>query len=87
MCIAFPGRVVSRDATGALVDTEGRLRRASWLCLPDVAVGDWVTVVAGTIVERLEPAKAAQIQATLRAAIALDAASSPPPSVWEGNIP
>ncbi|MGH2512387.1 MAG: HypC/HybG/HupF family hydrogenase formation chaperone, partial [Candidatus Limnocylindrales bacterium] len=66
MCIAFPGLVIERDSTGATVDTEGRLRRASWLCLPDVAVGDWVTVVAGTSVERLEPAEAAQIQATLR---------------------
>lgn len=72
MCIAFPGRVVAIDAVGAVVETEGRRRRASTLLLSDVAVGDWVTVAAGTIVERLEPDQAAQIQDVLRAAIALE---------------
>lgn len=68
MCIAFPGRVLLIDASGAVVETEGRRRRASTLVVPDVAVGDWVTVAAGTIVERLEPAEAAGIQDILRAA-------------------
>jgi hydrogenase assembly chaperone HypC/HupF len=72
MCIAFPGVVVEVDAFGAVVDTEGRRRRASTLFLPDIAVGDWVAVAAGTIVERLEPDQAAEIQAILRAAIALE---------------
>lgn len=67
MCIAFPGRVVALDETGAVVETEGRRRGASTLYLPDIAVGDWVTVAAGTIVERLEPYEAAEIQALLRA--------------------
>ena len=66
MCIAFPGRVLLIDASGAVVETEGRRRRASTLVVPDVAVGDWVTVAAGTIVERLEPAEAAGIQDILR---------------------
>ena len=72
MCIAFPGRVVAIDAVGAVVETEGRRRRASTLLLTAVAVGDWVTVAAGTIVERLEPDQAEEIQDVLRAAIALE---------------
>jgi hydrogenase assembly chaperone HypC/HupF len=72
MCIAFPGLVVAVDSSGAVVETEGRRRRASTLFLPDIAVGDWVTVAAGTIVERLEPEQAAEIQAALRTAIALE---------------
>ena len=56
MCIAFPGKVIALDWEGAVVDTEGRCRRASTLFLPDLAIGDWVTVAAGTVVERLEPA-------------------------------
>lgn len=72
MCIAFPGLVVEVDAVGAVVETEGRRRRASTLFLPDIAVGDWVAVAAGTIVDRLEPAQAAEIQDILRAAIALE---------------
>jgi hydrogenase expression/formation protein HypC len=70
MCIAFPGRVVEIDDLGAVVETEGRRCKASTLFLPDIAVGDWVTVVAGTVVERLEPDEAAEIHKILRAAIA-----------------
>jgi hydrogenase expression/formation protein HypC len=66
MCIAFPGRVVALDPAGALVETEGRMRRASTLLVDDLAIGDWVTVAAGTILTRLEPAEAAEIRDILR---------------------
>jgi hydrogenase expression/formation protein HypC len=68
MCIEDPGRVVEIDALGAVVDVAGRRRRASMLVLPDVAVGDWVTVAAGTIVNRLDPEEAAEIRRILDAA-------------------
>ena len=70
MCIAFPGLVVDVDPAGAVVETDGRRRRASTVFLPDIAVGDWVTVAAGTVVERLHPDEAAEINRILRAAIA-----------------
>jgi hydrogenase expression/formation protein HypC len=66
MCIAFPGRVVAIDPAGALVETEGRLRRASTLLVDGLVIGDWVTVAAGTVLARLEPAEADEIQAILR---------------------
>lgn len=77
MCIAFPGIVVALHSGGAIVETEGRRRRASTLFLTDIAIGDWVTVAAGTVVERLEPDQAAEIQTMLRAAMtaALDPTS------------
>ena len=65
MCVGFPGRVVEVYASGATVDTEGRLRRASILFLPAIAVGEWVYVAAGTIVERLDEREAREIRATL----------------------
>ena len=68
MCIEDPGRVIVIDGLGAVVDVGGRRRRASTLVLPDVAVGDWVTVAAGTIVNRLEPEEAAEIRRILDAA-------------------
>lgn len=68
MCLDFPGRVVSRDGDTAQVDCEGRLRRAQTLMVPDAAVGDWVYVAAGTIIERLDPAEAEQINKELRIA-------------------
>ena len=69
MCLGFPGRVVELDANGAVVETDGRNRRATTLYLPDVAVGDWVIVAAGTIVDRIEPDRASEIQDLLRTAI------------------
>lgn len=81
MCIAFPGLVVDLDADGAVVETEGRRRHASTLFIPDIAVGEWVTVAAGTIVERLEPADVAEIQQLLRAAI-----DSEPPSEGVSDV-
>jgi hydrogenase assembly chaperone HypC/HupF len=76
MCIGFPGTVTSVDPLGATVDQEGRLRRASTLLIPDVVVGDQVFVAAGTIVERLDPAEAELIRATLLEAIALEEAEA-----------
>jgi hydrogenase assembly chaperone HypC/HupF len=65
MCIDDPGRVVAVDEHGAIVETPSHRRRASTLFLPDVAVGDWVTVAAGTIVDRLSAAEAAEIREIL----------------------
>ena len=68
MCLDFCARVVSRDADGVVVDSEGRQRRASTLLLPDVAVGDWVYVAAGTVIERVDPLIAAENNELLRSA-------------------
>lgn len=78
MCISYPGRVSVIDEAGAIVVTDGRARRASTLYLPDIAVGDWVIVATGTIVERLDPAEAAEIQRLLGAAIEAEATRGAP---------
>jgi hydrogenase maturation factor len=65
MCISYPGQVVGVDASGAVVAAAGRHRRASTLLYPDVAVGDWVSVAAGTIVDRLTVSEAAELQQLL----------------------
>jgi hydrogenase assembly chaperone HypC/HupF len=61
MCLGFPGLVVAVDATGATIETEGRRRRANTLLAPDLAIGEWVFVSAGTVIDRLDPAEAAYI--------------------------
>lgn len=76
VCIGFPGTVIGVDEAGATVDQGGRLRRASTLLIPDIAPGDQVYVAAGTIVERLDPAEAELITATLRETIARQAAEA-----------
>jgi hydrogenase assembly chaperone HypC/HupF len=65
MCIDDPGRVIAIDDLGAIVETPAHRRRASTLLLPDVVVGDWVTVAAGTIVDRLTPEEAREIREIL----------------------
>ena len=81
MCIDYPGRVVSLEGDVAVVDAEGRRRRATTLLIGDVAVGEWVTVSAGTIVDRLTAEEASAIQVLLRTA----EAASPRPSTEPGN--
>ena len=76
MCVGFPGQVTAVDDLGATVKTLGRERRASTLLMPDVLVGDWVYVAAGTIVERLDPVEAAEIRRLLLEAAALEAAEA-----------
>lgn len=66
MCITFPGCIVAIDGTVATVEVEGHRRAASTLFVPDLNVGDWVSVAAGTITGRLEPGAAAEIAATIR---------------------
>ena len=67
MCVTYPGRVVSVDAGSALIDTEGRRFRASLLLVPETSVGDWVIVVAGTVVEVLDPDEARDLRTLLSA--------------------
>jgi len=65
MCIAYPGRVIEIDSSGALVETERRRRRASLLLVPETTVGDWVVVSAGTVLRILDPEEANEIRQIL----------------------
>ncbi len=71
MCVTWPAQVVAIDAQGATVDTEGRRRRASTVIVPDVAVGEWVLVGMGTILERLDADVAQEMRDALRGAVAV----------------
>jgi hydrogenase assembly chaperone HypC/HupF len=61
MCLDYPGRVVERNGDIVVVDCDGRRRRASTMLYPELTVGDWVYVAAGTVVELLDDATAQQI--------------------------
>ena len=68
MCLDLPALVVARDGDVATVEVDGRRRVASTFLVPDVAVGDWVYIAAGTILDRIEPAEAALIEKQIRIA-------------------
>jgi hydrogenase expression/formation protein HypC len=70
MCIASPARLVAFDSTDAIVDIDGRRRRASMLLRPEVEIDDWVLVAAGTVMRRIDAAEAADLRRTLDAALA-----------------
>lgn len=67
MCIALPARVLALEGGQAVVDLDGRVRRASLLRAPEIAVGDWALIAAGTVIRRLEAEEAGEIDALLRA--------------------
>jgi hydrogenase expression/formation protein HypC len=68
MCIAQPARVVAIDGGDAVIDVDGMRRRASLLRSPEVGVGEWALVAAGSVLRRLEPAEATELASLLRAA-------------------
>jgi hydrogenase expression/formation protein HypC len=68
MCIAAPTRILEIEEGFAIVELEGRRRRASLLRGPAVAVGDWALVAAGSVLRRLEPEEAAELADLLRPA-------------------
>jgi hydrogenase assembly chaperone HypC/HupF len=61
MCLDFCARVVEREGDHVIVESAGMRRRATTLLAPDVAVGDWVRVAIGSVIERLDPAAAHDI--------------------------
>jgi hydrogenase assembly chaperone HypC/HupF len=75
MCLVAPARVISIDGQAAVVDHDGRHRRASLLLEPETHVGDWVIVGSGTVLRRLDPFEAAEILETLRVAAGGDAST------------
>ena len=68
MCLTAPARVLAVDGEGATVLLDGRERRASTLVVPEVTVGDWVIVGAGTILERIDEPEAAYLAAAVKEA-------------------
>ncbi|HVP06154.1 MAG TPA: HypC/HybG/HupF family hydrogenase formation chaperone [Dehalococcoidia bacterium] len=60
MCVAIPGRVISVDGDGALVEIRARRRRVLTVLLPDVRPGEMVLISNGMIVERLSEDEASE---------------------------
>lgn len=65
MCVTYPGEVLAVTGDMATVRIQDQLRRASLVVAPEVVVGDWVLVAAGTVLERLDPSDAAELRALL----------------------
>jgi hydrogenase expression/formation protein HypC len=76
MCLSVPGRVVAIDGDEAVVDVDGRLRRASTLPVGRLAVGDRVIVAAGSVMARLDTTEAEEIERLVRVAFGKETGGS-----------
>jgi len=65
MCLAVPGKVISREGNVAMIDLGGVQRRVSVMLVPDVEVGQYVLVHAGFAIQTLEAGEAAETLALL----------------------
>lgn len=78
MCLTVPGEIVAIDGDAAVVRVDGQLRRATTLAVPDVRVGDRVIVAAGSVMARLDPSEATEIERLVRVAYGDDTGGPPP---------
>jgi hydrogenase expression/formation protein HypC len=65
MCLAVPGRIVSKEDAVGMVDVRGNRMRAGLALVPEAAVGDWVLVHAGFAITKITPEDAAETSALL----------------------
>jgi hydrogenase expression/formation protein HypC len=60
MCLAVPGRIVSKEDNVGIIDIRGNRLRAGLALVPEAAVGDWVLVHAGFAITQVSPQDAAE---------------------------
>ena len=65
MCLAVPGKILTREANVGLVDVRGNHLRAGLTLVPEANVGDWVLVHAGFAISTITPQDAAETNALL----------------------
>jgi len=65
MCLAVPGKIVSREDGVGVVDVRGNRLRTGLVLVPEAKVGDWVLVHAGFAITKVTPDDAAETNALL----------------------
>jgi hydrogenase expression/formation protein HypC len=65
MCLAVPGRIVSKEEGVGIVDIRGNRLRAGLALVPEADVGDWVLVHAGFAITKITPQDAAETNSLL----------------------
>jgi hydrogenase expression/formation protein HypC len=65
MCLAVPGKIVTKEEAVGVVDVRGNRLRAGLALVPEAEVGDWVLVHAGFAITTITPQDAAETNALL----------------------
>jgi hydrogenase expression/formation protein HypC len=83
MCVAVPGRVVSREERGELpmaqVESGGLRSEACLVYVPEARVGDWVLVHLGMALQRIDEEEALRHLALLAEFAEASGAGAVPP--------
>lgn len=61
MCLAIPGKVVSKEGSIGVVDFGGVKQKVRLDLIPDVTVGDYVLVHVGFVIEKIDEEEANKI--------------------------
>ena len=65
MCLAVPGKIVTKEEAVGVVDVRGNRLRAGLVLVPEAEVGEWVLVHAGFAITTITPQDAAETNALL----------------------
>jgi len=65
MCLAVPGRIVSKENAVGVIDIRGNRLRAGLVLVPEADIGDWVLIHAGFAITQISPQDAAETNALL----------------------
>jgi len=66
MCLAVPGKILSKTGDAAEVDLQGNRLAVSTALVPEAAVGEWVLVHAGFAIQTLDESEARETFALLK---------------------
>ncbi|MBP2640562.1 MAG: hydrogenase assembly chaperone hypC/hupF [Firmicutes bacterium] len=66
MCLAVPGKVLSREDLMAVVDINGVQRQTSLMLLPEASIGEYVLVHAGFAIQTIDEEEARQTLALFK---------------------
>ncbi len=66
MCLAVPGKVLSREDMMAVVDINGVQRKTSLMLLPEASEGDYVLIHAGFAIQTIDEDEAMQTLALFK---------------------
>jgi len=72
MCLMAPAQVLAVEPDFAIVESDGRRRRASTVLVDELRPGDWVVIAGGAVVRRVEAGNAEMMARAFRTATGLD---------------
>ncbi|MDR2155568.1 MAG: HypC/HybG/HupF family hydrogenase formation chaperone [Burkholderiaceae bacterium] len=87
MCIGVPMQVITPQGRHALCEGRGQRRRVGVALVGDVTPGDWLLVFLDDARERIDAARAVEVNAALDLVLGAIQGKSQPPATVDFNLP